>query len=309
MRTYAFALAFALASLACDEKSASKTRDKSEPASDDDGSNKRDKKPDDKKSADQPDTVASTGSSASARADASVPAPPASAATPPDPLLAGYTPYSTAAGGYGLLMPSGWKESEHTLKDGKTIQHRVTASKGVRKDLLAYWQEMGEQATPAALGASRDAAAGLMEEPRVTPVKVLGAYDGFDVAGKPKSGGNDVMHLRMFIANKRLYGLIDTDLSDAESKAWMSSFKLSDGSKAAGAASKPCDDYWVKSRKCNENAFAQIPDGAAKEQIKKGFEDAEKQTREAWKGLEGASLDNACKQMIEALKSNPNCKD
>ena len=92
----------------------------------------------------------------------------------------------------------------------------------------------------------------------------------------------------------------DPTASSAQTDAPAASAK-SDG------ISKLCEDYWAKSRLCNEAAIKSVPDGPAKEQMKKGFEDAEKTTREAWKAFQGKALDEACKTMLESLKSNPNC--
>ncbi|NUP07060.1 MAG: hypothetical protein HOW73_13480 [Polyangiaceae bacterium] len=73
------------------------------------------------------------------------------------------------------------------------------------------------------------------------------------------------------------------------------------------SGSKVCDDYWTKLKACNENALKAVPDGPAKDQTKKGFEDAEKQTKEAWAKMEGPGLETACKAAIDALAQNPNC--
>ena len=74
----------------------------------------------------------------------------------------------------------------------------------------------------------------------------------------------------------------------------------------AAGGSKTCDEYWTKLKACNDKAMADAPD-AAKEQMKKGFEDAEKMTKEGWKDMQGPALDSACKMMLDALANNPAC--
>jgi hypothetical protein len=79
------------------------------------------------------------------------------------------------------------------------------------------------------------------------------------------------------------------------------------GSSKGPAQSKVCEEYWTKSKACNEASMKAMPDGPAKDSMKKTLEDSEKTTRESWKNLEGKALDDACKQMVDALASNPNC--
>jgi len=72
------------------------------------------------------------------------------------------------------------------------------------------------------------------------------------------------------------------------------------------AGSKTCDDYWTKLKACNEAGMKAAPD-ATKEAMKKGFEDAEKQTKEAWSKMDAAGMEVACKAATDALAQNPNC--
>jgi cytochrome c5 len=75
---------------------------------------------------------------------------------------------------------------------------------------------------------------------------------------------------------------------------------------AAAGGAKNCDDYWTKLKACNEAALKGAPD-ATKEAMKKGFEDAEKQTKEGWKAMDEGTMNTACKTMLDTLASNPNC--
>ncbi|MBL8740261.1 MAG: hypothetical protein JNK04_04175 [Myxococcales bacterium] len=77
-------------------------------------------------------------------------------------------------------------------------------------------------------------------------------------------------------------------------------------STGGSSGNKVCDEYWTKLKACNEAALKAAPD-AAKEATKKGFEDAEKMTKEQWSKMEGPALEAACKAMVDGLAQNPNC--
>ncbi len=72
-------------------------------------------------------------------------------------------------------------------------------------------------------------------------------------------------------------------------------------SKGGSSGTKSCDDYWAKVKECNEKQMKDVPD-AAKEQMKKSLDDAEKMTKDSWKDLKGDALDTACKAMLDAYK-------
>lgn len=67
-----------------------------------------------------------------------------------------------------------------------------------------------------------------------------------------------------------------------------------------------CDKYWATLKACNEAGMKNVPP-AIKAEMQKAIDDAEKQTKEAWKGLDNAALTKACEMMVDALKNNPNC--
>jgi hypothetical protein len=101
-------------------------------------------------------------------------------------------------------------------------------------------------------------------------------------------------------------GCGDKGADGAKSGAAASGSAKADSKGGGSSGSKVCDDYWTKLRACNEKALKDAPD-AAKEQMKKGFDDAEKMSKDAWKDIKGDALDTACKAAMDALAANPNC--
>lgn len=75
----------------------------------------------------------------------------------------------------------------------------------------------------------------------------------------------------------------------------------STGTAAAAGGSKVCDEYWAKVEKCNAFALKAMPDGAAKDDMKKKQDEAMKTSKDAWKGMEGAALETACKTANDAM--------
>jgi hypothetical protein len=73
------------------------------------------------------------------------------------------------------------------------------------------------------------------------------------------------------------------------------------GTAAAAGGSKVCDEYWAKVEKCNAFALKAMPDGAAKDDMKKQQEEGMKKSKEAWKSMQGDALDGVCKQSLEAM--------
>lgn len=113
--------------------------------------------------------------------------------------------------------------------------------------------------------------------------------------------------------------LAEAKLKESDAKLKLAEAKLKEAGDASvvsdpnapavpSTGNATCDKYWVKLRACNEAAMKNAPP-SAKETMKKAFDDAEKQTREAWKMFDSndAALASACKAMVEALDSNPNC--
>jgi outer membrane murein-binding lipoprotein Lpp len=102
----------------------------------------------------------------------------------------------------------------------------------------------------------------------------------------------------------------DVKLKEAEAKlkAAGDASVVSDPNAPATPASgnATCDKYWVKLNACNEAALKGAPE-STKEAMRKAFADAEKQTKEAWKNMDGAVMTTACEAMIDALKQNPSC--
>ena len=104
----------------------------------------------------------------------------------------------------------------------------------------------------------------------------------------------------------------EVKLKDAEKKL----LALQDPNRLSGPATIPssaptsgsatCDKYWTRSRACTEAALKNVPP-SAKESIRKTMDDAEKQTKDAWKNMDAATMEAACKIMIDSLAQNPNC--
>lgn len=293
-----FALALALGATACDGKTKRSSRDDTE---------EEDETPRKKKKA-----AASSSASALASATTDASAAPSGAATaevPAGPLV-GFTRYTNAAGNYEGLMPCTPVESEVKLATG-TPQYRALCDEGARA-LAFMWQAFPAPGTMANLTGGRDALLKLLENPVVTPIKVDGKYDGFDVSGKHKQLGK-TMNVRMFNVHDRFYQAIDSGFPDDVSKAWRESLKVTYGpgasSGAGGTLPKVCEDYIAKLEKCNANAIAGIPEGSAKEDVKKSMADAMKKVRETWSSIgNAAALESACKSASDALAQNPSCK-
>jgi hypothetical protein len=91
------------------------------------------------------------------------------------------------------------------------------------------------------------------------------------------------------------------DKTNADGSASAKASGKATGSAAGPAVSKVCEEYWARVRKCNEFALKSMPDGDAKTQAKKAQDDSEKTTREAWKQMEGAALDSACKAGLDGM--------
>lgn len=76
---------------------------------------------------------------------------------------------------------------------------------------------------------------------------------------------------------------------------------------ATSSGNATCDKYWAKVRACNEAAVKSAP-ASVQATMKKAMDDAEKQTKEAWKGLgDSPALSAACTAALDALSQNPNC--
>jgi len=72
------------------------------------------------------------------------------------------------------------------------------------------------------------------------------------------------------------------------------------------SGSATCDKYWVRVRACNDAAVKNAPP-SVQANIKKTMDDAEKQTKDAWKNMDAATMEAACKAMNDSLAQNPNC--
>lgn len=106
-----------------------------------------------------------------------------------------------------------------------------------------------------------------------------------------------------------LGGVFAVGCGDKGADGGKSGSAAASGSGAKGpAVSKVCEEYLAKMKACNEASLKDIPDGDAKTQMKKGFDDSEKTIRDSWKGVEGAALDDGCKKSMEAMvAANPKC--
>lgn len=128
---------------------------------------------------------------------------------------------------------------------------------------------------------------------------------------KAAESANSAAEERAKLAEAKLKAS-DAKLKEAEAKlkAAGDASVVSDPTAPATPASgnATCDKYWVRLRACNEAAMKNAP-ASAKEAMKKSFDDAEKQTKEAWKMFDSndAALASACKAMVDALDANPNC--
>lgn len=94
--------------------------------------------------------------------------------------------------------------------------------------------------------------------------------------------------------------------AEAKLKAAGDASVVSDPNAPASTGNATCDKYWVKVNACNDAAMKNAPE-ATKEVMRKAFADAEKQTKDAWKNMDGAVMGKACEAMIDALKQNPSC--
>jgi hypothetical protein len=98
--------------------------------------------------------------------------------------------------------------------------------------------------------------------------------------------------------------LAEAKLKEAEAK--LKTQRAGDVSSPSTPSGANCDKYWTKLRACNDAAVKSAPP-SVREQVQKSMDDAEKQTKEAWKNMDPATMERACKTMIDALDSNPNC--
>lgn len=135
--------------------------------------------------------------------------------------LVGYRKFSSALGRYEVMFPAPPKETEKALSDHSTL-HTALSEKNNDQALSVGWQELAD---PVGVEGAKNATAGLIDDAKVTKIKVLGRYDGYEIVGRHQKT-HTMWRSRLFYAEGRMYQVVTLGLPEAEANAFLRSFKL-----------------------------------------------------------------------------------
>ncbi len=135
--------------------------------------------------------------------------------------LPGYRKFFSAPGRYEVMFPAPPKETEKALSDNSTL-HTALSEKNNDQALSVGWQELAD---PIGVEAAKNATAGLIDDVKVTKIKVLGRFDGYEIVGRHQKT-HTMWRSRLFYAEGRMYQVVTLGLPEGEANAFLRSFKL-----------------------------------------------------------------------------------